>query len=89
MRTDLVEDARGRAGAIFHGDHGSVYTSKDYTRLRTSLGANRSMGTVGTSANNSLADAFNATLKREVLHDNNSWPDQATCRREVFRWLAR
>ncbi|PND54139.1 hypothetical protein CRM90_29670, partial [Mycobacterium sp. ENV421] len=28
-------------------------------------------------------------LKREVLQDNSCWPDAATCRREVFRWLAR
>jgi len=97
MRTDLVEDALnaaaatrgGLAGAIFHSDHGSVYTSKDYARLCTSLGVTQSMGAVGTSADNSLAESFNATLKREVLQDNSSWPDQATCRREVFRWLAR
>lgn len=41
MRTDLVADAlkaaaatRGSlAGAIFHSDHGSVYTSKAYADL--------------------------------------------------------
>jgi transposase InsO family protein len=95
MRTELVEDAlkaaavtRGSlAGAVFHSDHGSVYTSKDYARLCTSLGVTQSMGAVGTSADNSLAESFNATLKREVLQDNNSWPDQATCRRDVFRWV--
>jgi hypothetical protein len=44
---------------------------------------------VGTSADNALAESFNAALKREVLQDNTCWPDAATCRREVFRWLAR
>jgi transposase InsO family protein len=46
MRTELVEDAlnaaaatRGSlAGAIFHSDHGSVYTSKDYAKLCAELG---------------------------------------------------
>ena len=46
-------------------------------------------GAVGSSADNALAEAFNATLKREVLQDAHCWHDEATCRREVFRWLAR
>ena len=97
MRTELVEDAltaaaatRGSlAGAIFHSDHGSVYTSKDYANLCARLGVTQSMGAVGTSADNSLAEAFNATLKREVLQDASCWPDEASCRRQVFRWLTR
>jgi len=47
------------------------------------------MGAVGTSADNALAESFNAALKREVLHDNAHWPDAVTCRREVFGWLTR
>ncbi len=97
MRTELVTDAlkaadslRGSlAGAIFHTDHGSVYTSKDFAKLCKELGVTQSMGAVGTSADNALAESFNAALKREVLQDNTSWPDEATCRREVFRWLTR
>ena len=97
MRTELVEDAllaaaatRGSlAGAIFHSDHGSVYTSKDYATLCADLGVTQSMGAVGTSADNSLAESFNATLKREVLQDEACWPDEATCRRQLFRWLTR
>ena len=97
MRTELVEDAlkaaqhtRGSlAGAIFHSDHGSVYTSAAYARLCTTLGVTQSMGAVGTSADNSLAESFNATLKREVLQDHNFWPDEPTCRRQVFQWLVR
>lgn len=49
----------------------------------------QSMGAVGTSADNSLAESFNAILKREVLQDDHSWPDEASCRRQVFRWLVR
>ena len=47
------------------------------------------MGAVGTSADNALAESFNAALKREVLQDRSCWADAASCRREVFRWLAR
>ena len=97
MRTSLVADAlidaaatRGSlAGAIFHSDHGSVYTSADYARLCASLGVTQSMGAVGTSADNALAESFNATLKREVLQDAACWTDDLTCRRQTFRWLTR
>jgi transposase InsO family protein len=97
MRTELVADALkaadvvrgGLAGAIFHTDHGSVYTSKDFAKLCQELGVTQSMGAVGTSADNALAESFNAALKREVLQDNTCWYDAATCRREVFRWLVR
>ena len=97
MRTELVEDAlkaadalRGAlAGAVFHSDHGSQYTSKDFAKLCADLGVTQSMGGVGSSADNALAESFNAALKREVLQDRSCWPDAATCRREVFRWLAR
>jgi transposase InsO family protein len=47
------------------------------------------MGAVGTSADNALAESFNASLKRETLHGAPAWPDPATCRREVFRWVNR
>lgn len=97
MRTSLVEDAlkaaaatRGSlAGAIFHSDHGSVYCSKDYAKLCKKLGVTQSMGAIGTSADNALAESFNATMKREVLQDATCWPDELTCRRQVFRWLVR
>lgn len=100
MRTSLVEDALnaaaatrgstgGLAGAIFHSDHGSVYTSKDYAKLCADLGVTQSMGAVGTSADNALAESFNATLKREVLQDAACWTDELTCRRQLFKWLTR
>ncbi|KAA1234942.1 transposase [Mycobacterium simiae] len=44
---------------------------------------------MGSSADNALAESFNASLKREILQDRSHWRDAATCRREVFRWLAR
>ena len=97
MRTDLVEDALTAAlaergsmhGAVFHSDHGSVYTSKAYAKLCKRLGVTQSMGAVGTSADNSLAESFNATLKREVLAGQASFAGPELCRRQVFRWLVR
>jgi transposase InsO family protein len=97
MRTGLVTDAlnaaardRGSlAGAVFHSDHGSVYTSKDYAKLCGQLGVTQSMGAIGSSADNALAESFNATLKRELLAGAPTFPDQATAHRAVFRWAIR
>ena len=97
MRTELVEDALKAAaatrgslkGAVFHSDHGSVYCSKDYAKLCKKLGVTQSMGAVGTSADNALAESFNATMKREVLQDAACWNDELACRRQVFKWAAR
>lgn len=97
MRTDLIQSAlrdalgtRGSlAGAIFHSDHGAQYTSRDFAELCAQLGVTQSMGAVGTSADNALAEAFNATLKRELLQGTSAWPDELTCRREIFRWVTR
>jgi hypothetical protein len=47
------------------------------------LGVTQSMGAVGTSADNSLAEAFNATLKRQPLAGATTWPDALSCRRPV------
>lgn len=97
MRTELVEDALKAAaatrgsltGAIFHSDHGSVYCSKDYAQLCKRLGVTQSMGAIGSSADNALAESFNATMKREVLKDTACWSDEPTCRQQLFRWLVR
>jgi transposase InsO family protein len=97
MRTDLIIDAlsmardtRGwLAGAIFHSDHGAQYGSKAFAQLCAEWGVTQSMGAVGTSADNALAESFNATLKRETLRGGRTWPDSAICRREVFRWVTR
>jgi len=97
MRTELVEDALTAAGSLrgsltgslFHTDHGSQYTSRHFATLCKTLGVTQSMGGIGSSADNALAESFNATLKREILQDRSQWLDAATCRREVFRWLVR
>ncbi len=97
MRTSLVIEALahakqvrgGLAGAIFHSDHGNVYTSQAFRAYCQSLGVVQSMGAVGTSADNALAKSFNATLKREVLKDRKVFDAPLACRQEVFRWCTR
>lgn len=97
MRTDLVADALRAAarergtltGAIIHHDHGAQYTSKDYAKLCRELGVRLSMGAVGSSADNALAESFNATLKRETLHGTARWATAREARLRVFRWITR
>lgn len=97
MRTDLVTGALKAAladrgslrGAVFHADHGAQYTSKDLARLCSQLGVAQSLGGVGSSADNALAESFNATLKRETLAGATTYSDEASCRREIFRWAVR
>ena len=96
MRTDLIinalsaaRDTRGSlAGAIFHSDHGAVHVP-GLRRTLPSARGDSVEGSVGTSADNALAESFNATLKRETLRGGHAWPDEHTCRREVFRWVTR
>lgn len=97
MRTDLVDDALRKAaatrgslkGAIFHSDRGSVYTSKAYAKTCKELGVRQSMGAVGCSADNALAESFNATMKRELLAGRAAFNDKHECQRQIFGWANR
>ncbi|WP_406740072.1 IS3 family transposase [Streptomyces atratus] len=97
MRTSLVADAlraaaqvRGSlAGAVFHSDHGAQYTSSQFAAICAELGVRQSMGAVGTSADNALAESFNAALKRETLRGTRRFDGARACRLAVFRWTTR
>jgi transposase InsO family protein len=79
MATSLVLDAlnmaawarRGTdlAGLICHSDAGSQYTSITYTARLAEIGANPSIGTVGDSYDNALAESAIGLFKTE-LHRN-------------------
>ncbi|MEU0521987.1 integrase core domain-containing protein [Streptosporangium sp. NPDC006007] len=66
------------------------YMSAEFARLCDTNGIRRSSGRTGTCLDNALAEAFNATLKRELLHGRNKrrWSNEAEARTEVFRWIA-
>jgi transposase InsO family protein len=47
------------------------------------------MGRVGSCLyDNALAEAFFATLKRELDVEHRRWDTEADARRDVFRWIA-
>ncbi|MFG2409941.1 IS3 family transposase [Streptomyces brevispora] len=97
MRADLVTGAltaavrtRGSlAGSIMHTDHGAQYTSRIFAEACRSAGVRRSMSAVGSSADNALAESFNASFKRETLQGRKSWPTEREARLDAFRWLHR
>ncbi|MGW1404190.1 IS3 family transposase [Streptomyces sp. NPDC002405] len=97
MRTELVTDAlaaaercRGSlAGAVIHTDHGAQYTSRAFADACRRAGVRQSMSAIGSSADNALAESFNATFKRETLQDRKSWSSEREARLDAFRWLHR
>ncbi|MGX8904682.1 IS3 family transposase [Streptomyces netropsis] len=97
MRAELVADAlaaaertRGSlAGAVLHCDHGSRYTSGIFADACAKAGVTRSMSAVGGSADNALAESFNATLKRETLQGAKHRATARQARLGTFRWAGR
>ena len=95
MRTELVADAltmavatRGGhvAGVVFHSDRGSVYTSRTFGELCDSHGVVQSMGATGVCWDNSVAESWFGTMKRELAH-RRRWATRADARRDLIRWI--
>jgi transposase InsO family protein len=97
MRTELVTDALAAAqrtrgsldGAIMHTDHGAQYTSRTFAEACEQAGVRQSMSAVGSSADNALAESFNASFKRETLQGRRGFVDERDARLSSFRWLHR
>ncbi|WP_329142551.1 IS3 family transposase [Streptomyces sp. NBC_01456] len=95
MRAELVIDAlqnavaaRGGnvAGVIFHADRGSQYTSAAFAQVCDRYGIRRSMGRVGSSYDNALAESFWQGLKRETMY-GKLFLTMRQARLEIFQWL--
>jgi len=95
MKTDLVMDAleqalwaRGKPkGVIHHSDRGSQYLSIRYTDRLTEAGFNASVGSVGDSYDNALAESINALFKAEVIHKNGPWKSMEDVERATLTWV--
>jgi putative transposase len=73
-------------GVVFHSDRGCQYTSSEFGRLCERLGVTQSMGATGICFDNSPAEAFFASLKRELVH-RCRFVTRAEARREIIRWI--
>ena len=95
LRTELCSDALDAAvtarkgsvdGVIFHTDHGTQYTSLLFSQRCVELGISQSMGRVGNSYDNAMAESLWASLKRE-LEDYGRFQTRTQARLAVFSWL--
>jgi putative transposase len=82
MRTELVLDALEMAiwrrasvleGLVCHSDAGSQYTSIRYTTRLAEIGAAPSVGSVGDSYDNSLAESTIGLYKTELIRRHGPW----------------
>ncbi len=83
MRTQMVLDALEMArwsrgthleGLVTHSDAGSQFTSIRYGERLTELGAVPSIGTVGDSYDNALAETINGLYKTELIRGPDQGP---------------
>ena len=94
MRTSLCTDAllaalgrRGSlAGATFHSDRGCQYTSGEFKDACEKLGITQSMGSVGDSYDNAMAEALWSSLKRELV-DVSHFRTISEARAAIFEWV--
>lgn len=96
LRTELCLDAlnaaaatRGRsrfAGTVFHSDHGCQYTSGDFKKRCWKMRIVQSMGTVGDSYDNAMAESLWSSLKRELV-DDTYFSTKEEARLAVFEWI--
>ena len=95
MQTDLILDAleqalwlRGKPkGVIHHSDRGSQYLSIRYTERLAETGFNASVGSVGDSYDNALAETINGLYKAEVIHKNGPWKGLDDVERATLTWV--
>lgn len=60
-------------GLVHHSDRGSQYLSIRYTERLAEVGLEPSVGSVGDSHANALAETINGLYKAEVIHRRGPW----------------
>lgn len=95
MKTDLVLDAleqamwaRGKpSGVTHHSDRGSQYLSIHYSERLMEAGFNASVGSVGDSYDNAMAESINALYKAEVIHKDGPWRGPDDIELTTLAWV--
>lgn len=95
-RTDFVLDALEQAlyarrpadqgGLIHHSDRGVQYVSIRYTERLAEAGIEPSVGSVGDSYDNALAETINGLYKAEVIH-RRSWQSREAVELATLEWV--
>lgn len=87
---DALEQAlyerRSSDGLIHHSGRGSQYLSIKYTERLADAGLEPSVGTVGDSYDNALAETMISLFKAEVIHRLGSWKSAEAVEWQTLKW---
>ena len=96
-RTDFVLDALEQAlherqpsrgdGLIHHSDRGVQYVSIRYTERLAQAGIEPSVGSVGDSYDNALAETINGLYKAEVIQRQGPWRNPQAVEMATLKWV--
>ena len=95
MHTELVLDAFEQAlharqaqhRLIHHSDHGSQYLSIRYTERLAENGVEASVGSVGDSYDNALAETVIGLFKTEVIYSRGPWRSLDAVEYATLEWV--
>jgi putative transposase len=76
-----------RAGLIHHSDRGGQYISLRYTRRLAEAGIEPSVGSVGDSYDNALAETVIGLFKAEVIHRRGPWRSFEAVEFATLEWV--
>ena len=72
---------------VHHSDRGSQYLAMSYTQRLAEAQLVPSVGSVGDSYDNALAETINGLFKAEVIWRQRSWPSLAAVEMATLRWV--
>ncbi len=75
-----------RERLVFHSDHGAQYTAIRFTQRLVDAGARPSMGSVGDSYDNALAENFFSSLKVERIY-RTTYRTREDAELDLVRWI--
>ena len=75
-------------GLVHHSDRGSQYLSIKYTKRLSDAGIEPSVGSVGDSYDNALAETINGLFKAEVIHRRGPWRNFEAVEYATLEWVA-
>jgi transposase InsO family protein len=95
LRTDLTLDALEQAlharpdrdGLVHHSDHGVQYLALRYTERLAAAGIAPSVGTVGDSYDNALAESVIGLYKTEVIRRQGPWRHVEAVEFATLAWV--
>ena len=95
LRTELVLDAleqalysrTGTQGLIHHSDRGCQYLSIRYTERLAEAGVDSSVGSVGDSYDNALAETINGLYKTEIIRRRGPWRNIDAVEYATLEWV--